>query len=155
VASYGSSADAGRSGVRAMAANASSSARRVQVLSHFREPVTQSVEHPIHAQQFPVALSVDVGGDQLVHADDTAVLAHLEYRGVGRHERVRTAIKPAGAKCLDSRDELGGDHRHVRLGKRCDTRASAASSSRFRPQDAEAAALAACCVGNGFGNRKG
>ncbi len=54
----------------------------------------------LDAQDLSVALGVDAGGDQGVHSDDAACLAHLEHQGVGGEEGIRAGIERAGPKRL-------------------------------------------------------
>lgn len=74
-----------------------------------------------HAQDFSVALGVDPRGDQGVHPDDAAVLAHLEHQGVGGDERVRAGVEGSGAKRLDLLIEVLDHLRYLGLGKACHT----------------------------------
>ncbi|CKP46442.1 Uncharacterised protein [Mycobacterium tuberculosis] len=76
----------------------------------------------LDAQDLSVALGVDAGGDQGVHPDDAACLAHLEHQGVGGEEGIRAGIERAGPKRLYGFVELFGHDRHLRLGKLCHTK---------------------------------
>ncbi len=53
----------------------------------------------LDAQDLSVALGVDAGGDQGVHPDDAACLAHLEHQR-RRREGIRAGIERAGPKRL-------------------------------------------------------
>jgi hypothetical protein len=64
----------------------------------------------LYAQDLPIALGVDPGGDEGMRADGTTVLAHFEHQRVGGHERVGTSVEWASAKRLDLLVELGGHH---------------------------------------------
>jgi hypothetical protein len=47
----------------------------------------------LQAEDLPVPVGVDPGGDQGVHVDHPAALADLEHEGVGGQERVGPAVQ--------------------------------------------------------------
>jgi hypothetical protein len=71
-----------------------------------------------------VALGVDAGGDQAVHVDHAAVLAHFQHQLVGGHERVRPLIYRAGAERFDLGIQIPCPDRYLGLGQAGDSTGS-------------------------------
>jgi hypothetical protein len=69
----------------------------------------------LQAEDLPVPVGVDAGGEQRVYVDHPAALADLEHQRVGGQERVRPLVQRPGAERLDLLVELGGHHRDLRL----------------------------------------
>jgi hypothetical protein len=69
----------------------------------------------VDAQDLPLAVGVDAGGDQRVHVHRPAALADLLSQRIDPHERVRAAVERPGPEALHHLIQLRGHHGHLRL----------------------------------------
>ena len=69
----------------------------------------------LQAEDLPVPVAVDPGGQQGVHVDHPAAFVDLQHQRVGGHERVGTLVQPTGAERLDLAVKVAGHLRDLRL----------------------------------------
>ena len=74
----------------------------------------------VDAEDLPVPVGVDAGGDQHMHRHHPAALTDLHRQRVGGHERVRAHIQRPGAKRLHVLIQLLGHHADLRLAQPSD-----------------------------------
>lgn len=71
----------------------------------------------VQAENLPLTVGVDAGGDQGVHRHRAAALTHLLSQRVDPHEGIRAAVQRPAAELLHHAVELGGHRRDLRLGQ--------------------------------------
>ena len=74
----------------------------------------------LEAEDLPVPVGVDPGGDQAVHQHGAAALAHPQGQRVGLHEPVRPGVQRPGPELLHRAVQALGQLRHLALGQALD-----------------------------------
>jgi hypothetical protein len=69
----------------------------------------------VHAEDLPVAVGVHPAGDQDVHVDHPAALAHLHRQRIRRQKRVRALVERPAAEVGDLSVELASHHTDLGL----------------------------------------